>query len=112
MVSRRCIALSAVMSFFLPAVAHAGAGGTPTALGAGKSTEYCCQVWERVTPPRHGTDDRQASDKSAPSFVNGTGCNAIDEDVFSRQACAGTVAKCRGEFFTPATGKVERCLTP
>ena len=116
MLNLRRTALAAVSLFcLLPVAAHAGAGGTPTAPGAGRSTDYCCATWERVTQ-RQGTDEKQGTqgnEKSTiTSFVNGTGCQAIAEDEFSRNACSGTVVKCRGEFFTSTTGKVERCLTP
>jgi len=112
MANRRRIALAAVsMTFLLPAAAHAGSGGTPTAPGAGKSTDYCCTTWERVDPRRHG-DDSRSDQKNASSFLNGTGCQAIAEDELSRNSCLGTVVKCRGELFTPSASKVERCLTP
>lgn len=113
MVNRRRIA-AAVVSLFnlLPLAAQAGSGGTPTAPGVGKSTDYCCQILERVTQPS-GTDGTATQGSAKPlSFINGTGCNAIAEDDFSRNQCSGTVVKCRGEFFTPSTGRVERCLTP
>jgi hypothetical protein len=101
------------MSFFLPPVVNAGSGGTPTAPGAGRSTDYCCATWERVTQ-RNGSDERegQGNEKKGITFVNGTGCSAIAEDDFSRNQCSGTVVKCRGEFFTPSSGEVKRCLTP
>jgi hypothetical protein len=114
MMNRRRIALAAASMFcLLPVAAHAGSGGTPTAPGAGKSTDYCCQILERVTQPT-GTDGTQTTQGTAKplTFVNGTGCSAIAEDDFSRNQCSGTVVKCRGEFFTPSTGRVERCLTP
>lgn len=113
MINRRRIALAAVsISCFLPTVVHAGAGGTPAAPGAGKSTDYCCATWERVDPRRHGDDSR--GDQKALSFLNGSGnCSALDElDTTSRNMCPGTVVKCRGEFFTPSEGKVQRCFTP
>jgi hypothetical protein len=111
----RHTALAAVSLFcLLPIPAHAGAGGTPTAPGAGKSTNYCCTTWERATP-QGATDQTQGGQgketKTIP-FLNGIGCAAIAEDDFSMNGCLGTTAKCRGEFFTPRTGKVERCLTP
>ena len=114
MVIRRCIALSAVLTSCLsPAVAYAGSGGTPTPPAAGKSTDYCCQVWERGDTQSPADAASPASKvKSGASFLNGTGCQAIAEDDFSRNQCTGTVAKCRGELFTPNLGKVERCLTP
>ena len=113
MVDRGHFALLAVsLSCFFPVAAHAGSGGTPTAPGAGKSTDYCCQVWERVEPNAQTSDATQPTQKSAPSFLRGSGCQAIAEDEFSRNSCIGTVVKCRGELFTPGTGKVERCLTP
>lgn len=115
MLNRRRTALAAVSMFcLLPVAAHAGAGGTPTAPGAGKSTDYCCTTWERVTQ-RNGTEERegaQGNEKKGITFVNGTGCQAIAEDEFSRNACPGTVVKCRGEFFTPSMGTVQRCFTP
>jgi hypothetical protein len=111
MLNLRRTTLAAFSLFcLLPVAAHAGAGGTPTAPGAGKSTDYCCTTWERATQPS-GTDEHGKEKKTIPS-LNGTGCQAIGEDEFSRNACSGTVAKCRGEFFTPRTGRVERCLTP
>ena len=111
MANRRRIALAAVfgVSFLIPAATQAGSGGTPTAPGAGKSTDYCCTTWERVDTRRNGEDSQS---KNTLSFLNGSGCQAIAEDDFSRNACPGTVVKCRGELFTPTTGKVERCLTP
>jgi hypothetical protein len=111
MINRRRIALAAVsISCLFPIAVHAGAGGNPTAPGAGKSTNYCCTTWEKVTQPS-GTDEQGKEKKTIP-FLNGTGCQAIAEDDFSMNGCSGTTAKCRGEFFTPRTGKVERCLTP
>jgi hypothetical protein len=117
MINRRRIALAAVsISCLFPIAVHAGAGGTPTAPAAGKSTEYCCQVLERgTTTQRHGADEKQSTpgnEKNTATFVNGTGCQAIDEDVLSRNACPGTTVKCRGEFFTPSKSEVLRCLTP
>jgi hypothetical protein len=107
--SRSTLALAAVSMFcLLPAATHAGSGGTPTAPAAGKSTDYCCQT---LTPQRQGTDE-QGNEKKGFTFVNGTGCSAIAEDDFSRNACTGTAVKCRGEFFTPSAGTVQRCLTP
>jgi hypothetical protein len=109
MVNRRRLALAAVsISFLLPSAAYAGAGGTPTAPAAGRSTDYCCTTLERVDPRRGDDGSREKS----PSFLNGAGCQAIAEDDFSRNACPGTVVKCRGELFTPTSGKVERCFTP
>jgi hypothetical protein len=111
MINRRRIALAAVsISCFLPIAVHAGAGGTPTAPAAGKSTSYCCTTWEKGTQPS-GTDEQGKEKKTIP-YVNGTGCVVIAEDDFSANGCLGTTAKCRGEFFTPRTGKVERCFTP
>ena len=116
MVNRRRIALAAVsMSCLLPVATHAGSGGTPTAPGVGKSTDYCCQTLQRsdavLTAPPAGTATQGTENKPITS-VNGTACQAIAEDDFSRNQCSGTVVKCRGEFFTPSTGRVERCLTP
>jgi hypothetical protein len=116
MANRRSIALAATVSMFclLPLAAHAGSGGTPTAPGAGKSTDYCCTTLERGDTRRRGNEERGSGGNqgSAASFLNGTGCVAIDEDSLSRNACQGTVVKCRGELFTPNPGKVDRCLTP
>lgn len=115
MVIRRCMALSVVVtSCFFPSVAQAGSGGTPTAPGAGKSTDYCCQVWERgdTQPPADAANQASKAKSGGASFLNGTGCQAIAEDDFSRNQCTGTVAKCRGELFTPSAGRVDRCLTP
>ena len=116
MVNRQRIAFAVVAALsLLPMTAQAGAGGTPTAAGAGKSTDYCCLKWEKGESPRRGDDNS----RNAPSFVNGEGCQAFEStDVSSANACPGTVVKCRGEFFTPSAqtnsglGKVERCLTP
>ena len=107
MINRPRIALAAAVSvfFLLPVAAHAGFGGSPTAPGAGKATDYCCATWEQ-SPTRHGHG------ANAIPFVNGTGCTAIAEDEFSRNQCSGTVMKCRGEAFTPSAGTVTRCLTP
>jgi hypothetical protein len=63
-----------------------------------------------VTP--QSATDEQGKEKKTISYINGTKCQAIAEDEFSRNACFGTVVKCRGELFTPSAGKVERCLTP
>lgn len=109
MVSRRRIALAALSTIsFLPLVAQAGAGGSPTAPAAGKGTEYCCERWQRMTLT---TDDGKTI-----TVFEGNRCRAIFEDEVSRNACTGTVAKCRGEFFTPgpssSPGRVDRCLTP
>src|SRR5918992_5123366 len=117
MVNRQRIALAVLSAFSLvPITAHSGAGGTPTAPGAGKSSDYCCQTWSAV---------RQGEGSNAFTFFNGTSCFWIaDGDTEGRNSCRpGTVAKCRGEFFTPApadapenptapTGTVTRCLTP
>jgi hypothetical protein len=101
---RWIVRLAGIMALaFVPATAYAGAGGTPTAPGAGRSTDYCCAALNRVT---------EGQGSKANTFINGTTCVAIAEDDFSRNACTGTVVKCRGEFFTPATGVVQRCFTP
>ena len=111
MVNRQRLALAAIsISCLLPTTVYAGAGGTPVAPGAGRSTDYCCAAWESAESRRQG---------NTLSFLNGTGCQAIPEDPLARNECGttigapgSTVVKCRGELFTPSTGKVERCLTP
>jgi hypothetical protein len=110
MVSRRRIALAVLSTIsFLPLAAQAGAGGSPTAPGAGKGTEYCCeQPWKRMT--------LQTDDGKTITVWEGNRCRAITEDELGRNSCQGTVAKCRGEFFTPGPsgtlGRVDRCFTP
>jgi hypothetical protein len=114
MVNRQRIALAVLSALtLLPITAHAGAGGNPSAPGAGKSNDYCCQRWEGV---REGPI----------TFFTGTGCVAIaGDDAEARNACVHTVVKCRGEFYTPNPapsgngetpttfpGRVDRCLTP
>ena len=106
---RLLVAAALSFSTLIPTAVYAGSGGTPTAPAAGRSTDYCCATWERVDPRRRGDKD---DDKNALPFFNGRECQAIAEDEFSRNSCPGTVVKCRGEFFTFSTGKVERCLTP
>jgi hypothetical protein len=112
MINKRRIALVVLSAFsLLPVIAQAGAGGTPTAPAAGRSTDYCCTTWE-VGDRRHGHDRGRSDRDDAPSFLNGSGCLAIAEDEASRNECLGTVVKCRGELFTPSRGEVKRCFTP
>ena len=108
MVKRLRIVLAATvsMSCLLPIAADAGGGaGIPAAPGAGKSTDYCC-----LGSPQRVT---QGNGANAFTFINAARCTALDEtDILSRNNCPGTVVKCRGEFFTPSSGQVQRCLTP
>ena len=58
MVNRQRIAFAVIAALsLLPMTAQAGAGGTPTAAGAGKSTDYCCLKWEKGESPRRGDDN-------------------------------------------------------
>lgn len=113
MVNRQRVALAVLSAFSLfPIASYGGSGGSPTAPAAGKGTDYCCTVW---TPAREGS----------LTVFTGTGCVAIigGDEPTDRNMCQGTVAKCRGEFYTPTAttpppegspylGRVDRCLTP
>ena len=116
MFNRQRIALAVLSALpLLPMTVQAGAGGSPSAPGAGKSSEYCCQT---LNGAREGLI----------TLWTGTGCIAIpDGDTEARNACLFTVVKCRGEFYTPNPqpsgnggtptnttfpGRVDRCLTP
>ena len=109
MVNRRSIAVTAgvIALALLPTLALAGAGGTPTAPGAGRGTDYCCQSIQQNT-------EGQGKGEKSLNTVSGTGCTALDPgDTLSANQCPGVVVKCRGEFFTPSQdGSVRRCLTP
>src|SRR2546421_1150 len=85
MTNRRIMFLAVWMTVLclVPALAYAGAGGSPPAPGAaaaGTAAQYCCTTWAPATI---------ADGKNSISVLEGSGaCTAVKDDDARRDSCA------------------------